>query len=348
MSLFPTIRQVALKAGVNHSTVSLALRNDPRLRPETRAMIQAVAKEMGYRQNPTVAHLMTQLRAGKKRHFQGSIAVLNFGYTPKTEEKIWEGALERAQMLGYGLESFQVRDFPPQRLEQILVSRGVQGVIVNGLWSVTTIAPEYDSLLGRFAVCCLGIHPNKPKLSFVGDDNYNTSLNAVHQLMDLGFSRIGLAIHEGINIETEYRFVGGYLSGHLARGNQVSLPIFYFREQSRNDFLTWVREVKPQVIICIRLEMLTWLREAGFEVPRDISLVHLDLEVTPAGEWAGIHQGRALRGKIAVDLVVSLITHNEVGVPSSQLAMLTESVWVPGPTLGTPAKGKTRPVGHRP
>src|SRR5258708_3337364 len=139
MNTPPTMRQIAQRAGVNRSTVSLALRNDPRLKAETRQKIHDLAKEMGYRQNPTVARLMTQLRAGQQKHFRSNIAVLDFGPLGEIEQQIWIGARQRAKMLGYGLEFFHVRDFAAPRLEQILVNRGIQGLIISPLWGVTTL-----------------------------------------------------------------------------------------------------------------------------------------------------------------------------------------------------------------
>ncbi|MHB9133844.1 MAG: LacI family DNA-binding transcriptional regulator [Armatimonadota bacterium] len=43
-----TTRQIAQLAGVSRSTVSLALRHDPRVRPDTRERILAAAKQLGY------------------------------------------------------------------------------------------------------------------------------------------------------------------------------------------------------------------------------------------------------------------------------------------------------------
>jgi hypothetical protein len=74
-------------------------------------------------------------------------------------------------------------------------------------------------------------------------------------------------------------------------------------------------------------------------VPEDVSLIHLDLAVV-TGNWAGMRQDRTLRGKIAIDVVVSQINHNEIGIPAAQIAMLTESIWEPGPTLAIPENDK--------
>ncbi|WP_415909533.1 LacI family DNA-binding transcriptional regulator [Oleiharenicola sp. Vm1] len=53
MPLETTLEDVAKRAGVHRSTVSLALRNSPRIRPEVRARIQQIAHEMHYRVNPS-------------------------------------------------------------------------------------------------------------------------------------------------------------------------------------------------------------------------------------------------------------------------------------------------------
>jgi len=47
----PTIRDVAARAGVSKSLVSLALQNAPRVAPETREAILAAAEDLGYRRN---------------------------------------------------------------------------------------------------------------------------------------------------------------------------------------------------------------------------------------------------------------------------------------------------------
>ena len=77
MDRVPTIRDVARAAGVGASTVSLALRNDPRLRPAMRDHVRKVASEIGYLPNATLASLMAQVRGGKNLPFQATLAFLN-------------------------------------------------------------------------------------------------------------------------------------------------------------------------------------------------------------------------------------------------------------------------------
>jgi len=48
----PTVRLIAETCGYSRSSVSLALRGDPRLPEATREKILRVARELGYRPNP--------------------------------------------------------------------------------------------------------------------------------------------------------------------------------------------------------------------------------------------------------------------------------------------------------
>lgn len=55
-------RDIAKVSGYSLTSVSFALRGDPRLPEATRAKIVAVAKSLGYRPNARVAELMESVR----------------------------------------------------------------------------------------------------------------------------------------------------------------------------------------------------------------------------------------------------------------------------------------------
>ena len=90
-----TMQDIANAAGVGKATVSLALRDDPRLREETRRRIQKIALEMGYRANAVVANLMAQLRASKTPKFQATLGLINASGENKAvkglyADKVWD------------------------------------------------------------------------------------------------------------------------------------------------------------------------------------------------------------------------------------------------------------------
>ena len=58
------MREVARRARVSTSTVSLALRNSPRVAAETRSRVQQLAAQAGYKIHPLVAaHMRSRRRA---------------------------------------------------------------------------------------------------------------------------------------------------------------------------------------------------------------------------------------------------------------------------------------------
>ncbi|MDA1068643.1 MAG: LacI family DNA-binding transcriptional regulator [Verrucomicrobia bacterium] len=77
MSESPTIEFIAKKAGVAKSTVSLALRNSPKLLEQTRSRIQKIAQELGYKPNPLVSAQMAHIRSHKSQKSVTTIGFLN-------------------------------------------------------------------------------------------------------------------------------------------------------------------------------------------------------------------------------------------------------------------------------
>src|ERR1700748_1389319 len=119
MPVSPSVHMedIAFAAGVSRSTVSRALRNDPRLKSETCARVQKMAAELGYRPNPFVATLMADLQRKRRPSTSSTLAVV----TPHPSREGWrrqnpsfvdyfEGAKERAASQGYALETFWLRE----------------------------------------------------------------------------------------------------------------------------------------------------------------------------------------------------------------------------------------------
>ena len=125
----PTFESIALAAQVSKATVSLALRESPKVKEETRKKIQKVASELGYRPNPLVSAQMSHIRSRKKRKTITTIGFLNTWYDEKSGERLkWniigrfaDGARERAESLGYNFQGMQ-------NLLTELISRGYKRI----------------------------------------------------------------------------------------------------------------------------------------------------------------------------------------------------------------------------
>ena len=217
----PTMHDVAARAGVGKATVSLALRNDPRLRPETRRRIQKLAAKMGYRTNATVANLMAQLRASRPPNYQATIGLVNVATDPKSITGIrtfrdWaQGCTQRAVQLGYGIDSFWLHEpgISPDRLAEILESRNIHGIIVVALLDKVGLPYAFHTIWQRFACVVVGVRPIWPPLNFCSNDQFATALHATRHLSQYGYRRMGLVISPEVDTMVDRRFSAGFWAG---------------------------------------------------------------------------------------------------------------------------------------
>ena len=102
-----TQRDIAKVLGISNATVSLALRDSPRILEPRRKEIQAMAEQMGYHPNPAAATLAYQKRLSTQRSIHASIAWLNLWKEPAELRKVslfneyWKGAAACAEKFGY-------------------------------------------------------------------------------------------------------------------------------------------------------------------------------------------------------------------------------------------------------
>jgi len=101
-----TLSDIAVKAEVHVTTVSLALRNHPRLPEKTRRRIQALAKKMGYTPDPFLRALVSY-RGKMMPHRNPAILAYvtnwhtRWGWKKMTAHpEFYEGAQAKAEELG--------------------------------------------------------------------------------------------------------------------------------------------------------------------------------------------------------------------------------------------------------
>jgi len=336
-SASPTMHQIAERAGVGKATVSLALRDDPRLRPETRRRIQRLAAEMGYRTNPTIANLMAQLRASRSSKYHAAIGLLNASpdreaLTAARPVREWiNGCHDRADQLGYGLEPFWLHEpgVAPARLAALLESRNIRGLVIAGLIEPAGVPNPFDILWRRFSCVALGSRPACPPLNHSTNDHFSTALEAVQHLNERGFRRIGLVIGANLDAAVERRYSAGFWAAHESLPNCARIPAFAFNPFHEPRFRAWQAEHRPDAILTLHEEIEAWLHEVRFE---HIALAHLDHHDQLQG-WSGMRQNHATAGAAAIDMLVGQLHRNEVGPPDSPIATFIKSTWIDAATV---------------
>ena len=336
----PTIRSLAALAGVSKATVSLALRDNPRIRTSERERIQKLAAEAGYEPNALVAQLLAQLRSGKVSSYQSTLGLIYATRAPAelkviTTFREWFAACrQRAEQCGYRMDEFALGEpgMTPERLVRILDARSIHGLIVIGPFEQSIIPPEFDPVWQRSATVVIGIRPVRPALSCAANDQFSTVKQALSALRELGYGRPGLCIDPEVDAQVEERFQGGYGVAQKGLPRKDRLPVFAYRRGEQAAFLHWFESSRPDAIITLHHEVRDWVEAAGYRVPEDLGLVHLD-RVPDLHDWAGTRQNNVSVGYAAIDMVIGQLHRHEMGIPPFQKCVFTNSTWVPGATV---------------
>jgi len=338
MSAKVTLQDVAARAGVHRSTVSLALRDAPRISADVRRRVQQIARDLGYRVNPLVAALMRSRRSGRATRDVVLAFVTSYptrdGWRPARHDRpdFFPGAVERARDFGYRLEPFWCKEpgVSPKRFCDILANRGITGMIIGRL------PPGLHALdleWNRFSCVALGMTLREPRLHHVTENHFSTVSQAMQRCLERGYRRVGFVFSEANDSpRVGDRWLGAYLRHQLAYPVRSRLPVCPGDPADAATFATWVRREKPDVILATHHRpVLAWLRALGRRVPEDVGVV--DLENRPESPCAGIHYDPAKVGALAVEMLVGLMHRNETGVPEDPHEVLLTGHWREGDTL---------------
>ena len=345
MSSQPTLRTLAQAAGVSKTTVSLALRDHSRIRPEVRQRIQQLAEKAGYHRNALVANLFAQLRSSKTSTYQSTLGLLCVAKDPSELDTVptfraWIGGCRaRATELGYGLDQLWLYEpgVSPARLVEILDARNIRGLAVAGFYEGEAIPREFDSIWRRSAAVALGTRPLWPLIHFVSNDQYVTVCRAVRELAALGYRRLGLCLGSHVDDIVENKFSAGFCAAQKRLSLEQDVPILDLRPHGLKSFAAWLQRYSPEVILTIHPEVREWITSLGRAIPDDIGLVQLD-KSSETRDWAGMEQNSEVIGRSAIDMVIGQLHRNESGPAVIQKSMLINSTWSPGVTLRPPVK----------
>ena len=323
------LKDIALRAGVHQATVSRALRDDARIRPEVRERLRRLADEMGYAPDPHLRALAKYRASRQPAGLRGRMAWLtNFprrdGWRRHEKLEYLAGARRRAAALGYDIEPVWAREpgVTPGRLNRILRARGIGGLLLPP-------QPEADTRLGLdltgLAAVSFGHGLAEPRLHVVHSNHYRSMQTLLGQLSGAGYRRPGLAL----TALTSHNVNGGWLAAYLHAAHEVGgtwpAPLLGDAWGSR-ELLAWKRREKPDVIVSEREETLAWLREAGVWPPRGCGFA-LTARHPGQPDCSGMDENSELAGSAAVDLLAGMIERGETGTPTSPMDILIEARW---------------------
>lgn len=332
---------LAKVAGVSKMTVSLALRDHPKISAATRERIRALAAKMGYRPNPLVQTLMASLRSTRPAQYHSTIAWITAFPTRDGWSRHWvhkhyhQGAVARAAALGYKVEPFWA--LAPRMsgaaLTRVLRARGIRGLVIPPVASPQT---RLDIDWEDFSCAAIGYSFTEPRLHRAAANLREGMGRAISECVRRGYKRIGFALPANTDARVNHSWLAGYLAWQQFIPKKDRLPVLLAPGLLEELLPQWLDVHRPDVVISPNFEFLKWLPALGRRVPDDIALVtlsHPENEDASIARISGINQNNISIGEAAVDLVVSQLQHNDTGIPPHPRVMLIDGIWREGKTL---------------
>lgn len=335
-----TLRQIAEKAGVSRMTVSMALRNHPRISEKTRQRIQAIAQKMGYRPDPLMQRAMSHIRSVKGN--SRSVATLGYlvsfpptrsGWQQQTTNWIehHEGARQRANEMGYALEEIWTKEpgMTGRRLTQVLLTRNIRGLIIAPFQRVYGhLSLDWQ----EFAAVIISQVLYSATLDRVTVDSYANQMLLLRHLKRLGYRRIGLVLSTPTLKAINYT----YLAAHQIYQNGVPsrnrIPALQFQEFRKELLAQWLEKHRPDVVVGINPYVREAILACGLRIPEDIGFATLR-RFGVTDNCSGIDQQNARIGAHAVELVAARLQRNDLGCNTSPKLVCVSGVWADGSTV---------------
>ena len=329
-------RDIAKHLGVSHVTVSMALRNNPRVSAKVREKIRRYAEDQGYTPDPMLSALSNYRLSRKNASIHSAIGWINAWPRPerlrsfKEFDYYWQGAAAAAAKFGYRLEEFRLgSNISPDRLHQILTARGIRGLLLppqkpHPDWGDFPWSDYYVVRFGRSL-----LYPNSHLVT--ADQVANTML-AFEEIRKLGYRRIGL-ISENTRIrESGHLFEGGYILAQHNIAPDDHVPVFPFgsiaASQRGKAITEWIGNHKVDAIITDVAEIPDLLANAGIKIPDHVGLAVTS--VLDANADSGIDQHPEEIGRVGFLMLNSLINDGAKGIPTIFRQILVEGSWVQG------------------
>ncbi|MBC8041248.1 MAG: LacI family DNA-binding transcriptional regulator [Opitutaceae bacterium] len=323
-----TIADVARRAGVSRTAVSYALRDDPNIAAETRAKIRKVADALGYRPDPMLAKLMTHLHAGRGgRRYAGKLAFLNvhenhdYWKTTAALSDFRRSAEVRADELGYGTEEFWLHEpgRTPRRLAQMLVARGIRGLLVGSTGRHGSVV-EFP--WAKFGAVTVGYSVETPALHRVVTHHYRNTRLALAQAAAAGYSKIGFVAHREEEEAMENLHLAAFLAYQQGVAAKERVPPLLIEREEGEVLRRWFDAYKPEVVLTTSPEV------AELRVPW-VKLLLWD----EGDAVAGVRPGYERLGAAAANLLAEQLLHDEFGVPEDAKIVQVEGRWCDGSSL---------------
>ncbi len=327
-----TMSSLSKVLGLAESTISRALRGDPRISKGTRDRVAELAKQLGYCPNPLVSALMS-VRKKRGGSEVGTVALVTDyhgegGWRSKDVCQ-WEyaGICRRAAGLGYRVEEFPMSDFgyDPLKLEKVLLTRGIRGVLLG--FSRDRIA-RAEFGVGKFTVAGLSTYFREVPVDRANFHGFFNVQLALGKMRAAGYRRTGLVVPEFNNRISGYLWSGGALDWQTRQAeSDRCIPFIPTAGKEEEEFTKWLKQEKPDSLLVYKFPVKSWFAKSGLRAPGGCGLAYLYRTGDEMKTWPGIDGNLQAVGAAAFDLVVEGLHTYRFGPPEHPKEVLIKGEW---------------------
>ena len=337
-----TLKDVASESGLSIASVSMALRNNSNISTATIQRVRLVARRLGYVPDPALSALAEYRKSRRGPQVRAALALLSDWESPDawagkcTARVLMKGAIERAAELGYSLQHIWAppHEVARRRLEQILQSRGIRGIL---LAPSNPLGSGLQLDWSHYSVVTIGHAAANNPFDCVEPNSLEAIRTCWSRLTTSGYSRIGLVLDGSAALACPDGIESGFDQVRRHSSDPDSrVPVLRISSATSIETVgTWLREQCPDAIISGHPGLLAMLLALGVSIPKELAYVSLDADVEPSGV-SGIAQQSTALGAVAVDQLHRKLIDSVCGSRTFTMACQVTGRWQDGWSLAQP------------
>ena len=329
----PTLEDVAARAGVSRSLVSIVMRGAYGASPETRQRVLQAAEELGYRPDARA-----RLLALSRSRTLGAVFSVQYGF----HLEFLDGLYAAAGRVGYELVLSGLTAHRDERraMEALLDFRCEAAILL------TETAP-YSVLAGRLPVVAVGWQVDSEDVDVVRISDEDGMRQAVEHLSSLGHRAI-MHVDGGsspVAVARREAYRAAMRARGLTRHTRI-VPGGHTQAEGASASRHLLAGELPTAVVAFNDEVAAGLVEtlvrAGVDVPGSMSVIGYDdtsLARLPFLNLTSVRQDASRLASLAVERAVARVEGKPV---ADRQAVLPAELIVRGSTTAAPARTDTR------
>ncbi|HWA26625.1 MAG TPA: LacI family DNA-binding transcriptional regulator [Lacunisphaera sp.] len=312
-----SLRDIAAAAGVCLMTVSLSLRDNPKISHATRDRVKKLARELGYHPDPEISRLMKRLRISRTARGTTSLAILDF--YPRLDfaelsyhRQIRQGILARAEELGFAVSQFQAAayKFNLEHILKLVRNRGIDGLILfPSVVAPLTLNPAVD--WRDLSVVSVTNSILSPRFHCVVPHQFANMMRLIEAMKEHGRHKIAAVIEESFDERTAHHFTAAMnWHGHGRRilivpnaapaAQRVELIARWIARHDAD--MVFAQSPEPVISALARLRRRKTTAVAALGTPNN-------------DEFSYLNEHPEVVGSAAVELLAGMMYYHETGIP---------------------------------